>query len=97
MTALESYTHTDPHTKQESTKYSVSSDRFLMALKIYGVPLRSNDPPSEHVDFQHGIHAMGICRLAVHAMTDAPNRTVILARERRRAAAKEAAGENDDG
>ena len=91
MTAIESWSHTDRHTKVEETKYGVSPERFQMALKIYGVPLRVTDPPSEHVDFLNGIHALRVTRLVAEAMVDAPKQTLIAARQRRR----ERRGEDD--
>ena len=90
LTSVESWKHTDPHTKVEETKYAVSPERFQMALSIYGVPLRSFDPPSEFVDFRNGIHALETVRLAVEALGDAPKQVLVAARKRRR-------GGEDDG
>lgn len=84
MIAIESWTKTDQHTKIETVKYSVSPERLQLALKLFGVPLRPGDPPSEMVDFQNGLHALEVCNTASQAMEDAPNRTLVQARERRR-------------
>ena len=84
MTAIERWTHTDPHTKVEEAKYGVSPERFQMALAIYGVPLRSNDPPSEFVDLNNGIHALGVASQVAKALGDAPNQVLVEARKRRR-------------
>lgn len=83
-TSIEMWTHTDPHTKVEEPKYAVSPERFQMALKMYGVPLRPNDPPSEFVDFRNGIHAFDVVRKVAEALADAPKQVLVQARKRRR-------------
>ena len=84
MLSIEGWTHTDPHSKIESKKYSVSPERIQLALTIFGVPLRSSDPPSERVDFKDGLHAMNVASIVATALEEAPNRTIVQARERRR-------------
>lgn len=84
MLSIEGWTHTDPHSKIESKKYSVSPERIQLALTIFGVPLRSNDPPSERVDFKDGLHAMNVASIVAKALEEAPNRNIVQARERRR-------------
>ena len=84
MTAIEMWTHTDSHTKMQEAKYGVSPERFQMALKIYGVPLRANDPPSDFVDLNNGIHALDVARRVAQALEDAPKQVLVQARKARR-------------
>lgn len=72
-------------------KFGINTERFRLAVDLYQVPIRSNDPPSKMLPFESALEAHEWVQLVASAATEAPMAEIYAAREEMRRRNREGA------
>lgn len=69
------------HGTPKEKRFGLNSERFRLALDLFQIPIRDNDPPSKMVGFENALEAHEWVTMVATAATNAPMAPILEARE----------------